>query len=281
MIIMTRGLPASGKTTWAKEQVLQGNGKVKRVNKDELRAMVDASKHSDAREAEIVAIRDYLVTRWVMQGLTVIVDDTNLHPSHEERLRELAKELNVEFKIQDFTHVSLGTCLQRNRSRERQVPESWMFREWEKYLKPTQDWASQPFKAIICDLDGTLALLNGRNPYDASQCGNDELNLVVRDIWDTFSHDKYMKIIVSGRSDKHRDETERWLTRNWISYHALYMRKDGDSRPDEIVKREIYDEKIRGMYHVHVVIDDRPKVIRMWQYDLGLPVINVGYGIEF
>ena len=24
--------------------------------------------------------------------------------------------------------------------------------------------------AIICDLDGTLALLNGRNPYDASLC---------------------------------------------------------------------------------------------------------------
>lgn len=281
MIIMTRGLPASGKSTWAREQVLAGGGFVKRVNKDELRAMVDASKHSNEREDEIVGIRDTLVERWVKQGKTVIVDDTNLHPSHEERLRELATQLGVEFQIKDFTHVSFDTCLQRNRERERQVPELWMFREWERYIKPTQDKASQPYDAVICDLDGTLALLNGRSPYDASTCENDLLNEVVRDIWDAFPKDEYMKILVSGRSDKHREQTERWLTRNWISYHALYMRKDGDNRDDRIVKREIYDEKVRGMWHVKAVIDDRPKVIRMWQYDLGLPVINVGYGIEF
>ena len=281
MIIMARGLPASGKSTWAKEQVLAGGGFVKRVNKDELRAMVDASKHSDAREEEIVGIRDMLVERWVRQGKTVIVDDTNLHPSHETRLRELAEQLGVEFRIQDFTHVPFGVCIQRNRERERQVPEPWMFREWEKYIKPIQDEASQIHPAIICDLDGTLALLNGRSPYDASTCENDELNTLVRDIWKAFPKDQYMKILVSGRSDKHREQTERWLTKNWISYHALYMRKDGDSRADEIIKREIYDNKIRGIYHVHAVIDDRPKVIRMWQFDLGLPVINVGYGIEF
>jgi len=281
MIIMTRGLPASGKSTWAKEQVLAGGGFVKRVNKDELRAMVDASKHSNEREDEICGIRDMLVTRWVQQGKKVIVDDTNLHPSHEARLREIAKELNVEFRIQDFTMVPFGTCLERNRNRERQVPELWMFREWEKYLKPQQDAASQEYKAIICDLDGTLADLNGRSPYNASTCENDLLNEVVRDIWDTFPHNEYMKILVSGRSSIHREQTERWLTKNWISYHALYMREAGDSRADEIVKREIYDKNIRGMWHVHAVIDDRPKVIRMWQFDLGLPVINVGYGIEF
>jgi hypothetical protein len=86
---------------------------------------------------------------------------------------------------------------------------------------------------------------------------------------------------MSGRSDIHREQTERWLKDKGIKYHALYMRKEGDHRADEIVKREIYDNNIRGKWHVKAVIDDRPKVIRMWQYDLGLPVINVGYGIEF
>ena len=91
-----------------------------------------------------------------------------------------------------------------------------MFREWEKYLKPKQDEVKEIWPAIICDLDGTLALLNGRSPYDASTCENDELNTLVRDVWDSFDLNEHVKILVSGRSDKHREQTERWLKNNFI-----------------------------------------------------------------
>ena len=281
MIIMTQGLPGSGKTTWAKERVLAGQGNVKRVNKDEIRAMVDASKHSHEREKDVVAIRDLLVRRWIEQEKTVIVDDTNLHPSHKEALSAIAKEYGVPFVVQDFTTVPLAVCLERNRTRERVVPESYIFQEWEKYIKKEKDPAAQSFPAIICDLDGTFAGLNGRNPYDASTCENDLCNPIVKHIWESYPQNEYMKILVSGRSGKYREETERWLVKHWIGYHALYMRAEGDQRPDEIVKREIYDTHVRGMYHVEAVIDDRPKVIRMWRYELGLPVVDVGNGIEF
>ena len=42
-VILTVGLPASGKSTWAKEQVSQNPGQYKRVNKDDLRAMLDCT----------------------------------------------------------------------------------------------------------------------------------------------------------------------------------------------------------------------------------------------
>src|SRR5512135_3110256 len=40
--------------------------------------------------------------------------------------------------------------------------------------------------AIICDLDGTLALLNGRSPYDASMCLDDGLNVPIAHIVRTY-----------------------------------------------------------------------------------------------
>ena len=279
---MCRGLPASGKSWWAKEQVLKGQGNVKRVNKDELRVMVDASKFSHEREKEIIGIRDMLVSRWIERGHTVIVDDTNYHPSHEQTLRDIAKMYGVDFAIKDFSDVPLGTCLERNRERtERRVPESYILQEWMKYVKPTPEYIEGVFPAVICDLDGTMALLNGRSPYDASTCEADILNPLVKHVWNSFDPDTHVKIIMSGRDGKHRPETERWLKQHWIRHHALFMRDEGDQTKDEIIKRNMYETHVKGQYNVVAVIDDRPKVIRMWQYDLGLPVLNVGYNIEF
>ena len=48
-LIMTKGLPASGKSTWAK-QYLDDNPGTKRVNKDDLRAMLDNGKWSKRNE---------------------------------------------------------------------------------------------------------------------------------------------------------------------------------------------------------------------------------------
>ena len=60
-IILTRGLPASGKSTWSKEQVAKSNGKIKRVNKDDLREMVDAGIWSKDNEQNIIDVRDAMV----------------------------------------------------------------------------------------------------------------------------------------------------------------------------------------------------------------------------
>jgi tRNA uridine 5-carbamoylmethylation protein Kti12 len=60
-IILTRGLPASGKSTWSKEQVAKSNGKVKRVNKDDLRDMIDAGIWSKINEQLILDARDAML----------------------------------------------------------------------------------------------------------------------------------------------------------------------------------------------------------------------------
>lgn len=125
---------------------------------------------------------------------------------------------------------------------------------------------------VICDLDGTLSLLNGRDPYDASTCQNDVLNEAVHSI----IKDKLV-ILVSGREDKYRENTLQFLVRNNVCFIELFMRKTGDFRKDYIVKREIYDNEIRGKYNVLFVLDDRDRNVRMWR-DAGLTCFQVADG---
>jgi len=126
--------------------------------------------------------------------------------------------------------------------------------------------------AIICDMDGTLAFLNGRNPYDASSCENDLLNPVVASL----IKDKLV-LLVSGREDKYREQTINFLDKYQINYEKLMMRETGDFRKDSIIKKEIFDSQIRGFYNIDFVLDDRNQVVEMWR-QLGLTCLQVAEG---
>ena len=101
-------------------------------------------------------------------------------------------------------------------------------------------------KIVICDLDGTLSLFEKtdktkphyRNPYDASTCDNDLLNEVVAGL--LFGR---KVVLCSGREDKFREPTERFLKKHGIVYEKLLMRKSGDYRKDSIIKEEIYTKR--------------------------------------
>ena len=83
-------------------------------------------------------------------------------------------------------------------------------------------------------------------------------------------------IVFSGRDGVCRPETEQWLRDKMIDYDDLFMRAEGDSRNDALVKLELFNKHIRGKYNVLFVLDDRPRVVQMWQDVLGLTVFAVG-----
>lgn len=136
-------------------------------------------------------------------------------------------------------------------------------------------------KAIICDLDGTLALLGERSPYDTAKAIDDALNTPVANVIEVYAHQKELPvelILISGREEQYRATTEDWLKRyNITHYRALYLRKHNDRRKDFVVKREIYEAHIKGKYDVIFVLEDRDQVVRMWR-DLGLTCFQVAYG---
>ena len=89
-----KGLPASGKSSYAKEKVRKNKGQYKRINKDDLRAMLDSSQWSKANEKYILQLRDNMLLECLDLGYNVIIDDTNLHEKHEIRIKELISDFN-------------------------------------------------------------------------------------------------------------------------------------------------------------------------------------------
>lgn len=129
-------------------------------------------------------------------------------------------------------------------------------------------------QAIICDLDGTLALLDGRHPYDPETVANDRLNEVVALILKRVDKPTFF---VSGRFEKYRQETEDWLKKHKIKYKALFMRANEDHGKDTDLKQYFYHQFFKGKYEVIFVLDDRNRVVKMWR-DLGLVCLQVAEG---
>jgi hypothetical protein len=130
--------------------------------------------------------------------------------------------------------------------------------------------------SIVVDVDGTLALVNGRGHYDYDKVSTDLPNEpVVRLVQMLATSHKV--VYVSGRPDSCYVDTYNWISEHVGVAGPLLMRADGDERSDAVVKREIFDTSIRNYYRVRYVLDDRNRVVRMWR-SLGLPVLQVADG---
>ncbi|MEU7069932.1 AAA family ATPase [Streptomyces narbonensis] len=298
--VMT-GLPASGKTTAARALQAEAEGRVRRVNLDDLRTMLDVPApergRSHAHERTVLDIQDAAVRSAVDDGFDVVVDNTHLTPHIPKRLKAAVTGRPVTFVVHDFTHVPVDECVRRDAARERPVGEEIIRILADKHAKATRggwrltaEWlggepAGTPYvpdpalpSAVMCDIDGTLALRGDRGPYDFTRCDIDLLNVSVRDALRAFRAAESDRIVLlSGRSEDHREITEAWLARHDVPYDELWMRASGDGRGDDIVKAELFDAQVRHRYAVRVSLDDRDRVVALWRR-MGLPTWQVNYG---
>jgi len=280
-LCLTRGLPGSGKSTWALEQVANSKGLIVRVNRDAIR-LTYGWKWEPKQEKLVMAARDDLINRALAYEKSVICDDTNLQSI--AWAEGLAQNRGIEFIINDeFLAVSFEECVKRDLERPasvgKDVIEEFYARYWKDQPKP-ENYGKEV--AILCDLDGTLALFPPhKNPYERDW-SEDWLNEPVRHTLAAMRETFNNKIIImSGRSEKYRQQTVMWLADKEVPYDDLFMRQSDDYRKDTIVKKEMYLENVNGLYCVRFVIDDRPSVVRMWRAECGLTVFQVGPNVEF
>lgn len=142
----------------------------------------------------------------------------------------------------------------------------------------TEDKVARP-TAWMVDLDGTLALNTHRNPYDWRAAGDDSPNFAVVTVSQALAtHPSVTAIIViSGREERARDVSITWLKSKGVPFDVLLMRSNGDSRPDEAVKEELFRRHVEPFYCVIGVLDDRDRVVQMWRR-LGLTCFQVADG---
>lgn len=273
----TVGLPGSGKTTWAREQ-MAADPNIRRVNRDDIRAMIQ-TKWTPKSERFTKRIRDFVIAESLLYGHNVICDDTNLTAKGVKELETLTKGMGMGLESKSFLDVPLHVCITRDEKRTNPVGASVIRDMWLRHVKPAlppQD-TTLP-SAVICDLDGTLAVLEGRDPYDASTCDKDGINNNVLDVLNDAKYEQGHTILfVSGREDKFRPQTEIFLRKAGHRSDLLFMRPTGDFRNDAVIKEEIYNREIKGKYHVDLVLDDRDRVVDMWR-GLGLETWQVNYG---
>ncbi len=130
-------------------------------------------------------------------------------------------------------------------------------------------------KAIIVDLDGTLADVSHRRPFlDETppdwksfneSCIVDPVNGWCKSLVLAMYFQRVAVIVTSGRWEEFRDASRTWLDDNGIPFAFLYLRQNGDQRSDAIVKEEILNKEILPRFDVLFAVDDRKSVVEMWR----------------
>jgi predicted kinase len=132
-LTITRGLPGSGKTTWARKQ----RGAV-RVNRDDLRRMLHGGILGLGwAEVQVTIAQRSLVEALLRAGLNVICDDTNLRARYVKEFAALAAACGADFVVRDFTDVPVDVCVARDAGREpaERVGEEAIRAMWQRHLE--------------------------------------------------------------------------------------------------------------------------------------------------
>lgn len=131
-LIILKGLPASGKTTFAKKYVLD-NPLTIRVNRDDIRSMLTPNfKHGSSMEGLVTLTEDLLIKEGLSNGYSVIVDATNLR-GHERFIELMPRESNIELSVEHFV-IDLEEAIKRDNNRENKCGKEVIERMYYKYV---------------------------------------------------------------------------------------------------------------------------------------------------
>lgn len=139
----------------------------------------------------------------------------------------------------------------------------------------------------IFDIDGTLANGDRRQHYLQTSPKNwdgwysevirDKLHLDVAKFVD-YGISRGIKInLCTGRDERCRVDTEKWLRDYEVKYDILYMRRHKDFRNDEIIKKEMLDDMRSRGYNPTMAFEDRDRVVKMWREN-GIRCMQVAPG---
>lgn len=280
-IILLQGCPANGKSTRAKEIYLSDPKKYVIISKDALRE-ARGDYWVPEQEKYIYQIEEAEARIALKNGLTPIIDSTNLNPSDIEKWEKIAKEFEVELE-KELIYVPLKIALERDSKRERRVTEKvikafyWKYFEKEYreemytdktfMLKQNEDLP----KAIIVDLDGTVAMHNGRGPFEWERIYTDVCDFRMKNIIESFEKSGVTVIFLTGRNKTEvaYKQTTEWLMNNFKFKFGLIMRDEKDFRSSDISKKDLYEKYIKDKYNVLCTFEDCIKCTKMWR-ELGL-----------
>lgn len=302
-LIVTVGVSGSGKTTWAEEYCRNEYGAIDtnkcNINRDNIRfalfnnGVKDWTKYkfNKANETKVTEMQDQIAQDCVAVGIDIIISDTNLNPKTRGKWRKFAADNDYEYEEKVFD-VSWETLVKRNAQRLGGVSESVIWRQYKQMNDFTGNvgkYQEDPLleDTIICDIDGSVAFMEGRSPFEWSKVGEDKPREAIIKAVIGMAQVTHHVTFLSGRDGICFDKTKAWLEKHLKGNDdnfrwELFMRAPKDSRKDSIIKDELYEKYVKGEHNVYAVLDDRRQMIRHWSLKEMPNLIDVGnYNEEF
>lgn len=298
-VTIVQGLPGSGKSTRVLKKLRDFKfGRAARINNDTLAEMLFGDKwvgidtDGKVRGKILADVRCAILQALLKNDYVdhVFIDNTNLYQRAINEIGNVAFD-NGAYVEMDKTclDISVEECIWRDEARDRPVGQD-VIRRMAKALpgahraafwNPPVPQAVEPDeslpRAYIVDIDGTVAIMADRNPYDYDKVWMDTPNQPVVDVVSRLAAGSRI-IFISGRSEDCYEMTYAWLKKAFpFSPFNLHMRTSKDMRRDSVVKHELFQKHVEGQYYVAGVFDDRDQVVRLWR-KLGLPTFQVNDG---
>lgn len=279
--VLLSGLPGSGKTTWAEAHCIGLRGeRFVHINRDDLRDALHFGVWKPRLEKTVIIARDALIRSSLAAGNSIIVDETFTNPAQYAHVRDLIAREFPDVVITD-KHIDtpLQECIKRDLKRgPRAVGAGVIRRMARQRAEVPLLYCSDLPSAVICDIDGTLALIPAGSNVYRRDYSKDLPNFPVINVVNTLAATVDNLILVSGRDEQFRPETVEWLRGTTLrTPDALLMRPSHNHDHDYVVKRNLYDRYIRDKYAVVAVFDDRDQTVDEWR-QLGLPTFQVADG---
>lgn len=301
-IIAMVGPSGSGKSTRAKElrkELVNDGEDVVIVNRDKLREMcfsytedTISEYYTDEKlgihEYMISEISDTIIKQALREKKVVVVDNTHLKQKYLKDLWKYGVLVTYDILI-----TPLEDCIKRDSERTRKVGKEVIEKQYKVFEQLLKDFdftkdRSKPIdkvvvnenlpKAIIFDIDGTLAHMDGRSPYDMSKVQEDTLDEPVFRAYEAAKKAGYKIIICTGRegSSEGITNTQCWLHDNNVIYDEFYIRPEKCYDPDWKIKEDMW-RHISMDYHIVAMYDDRNQVVDHAR-KLGFKVFQVAEG---
>lgn len=293
-----RGLPGSGKSTEAQRlvQTLLSVGVTTiNIDRDMFRIAAGFGVAPAGRYEEVISnTQRAVIENGLLHNWNVIESSTNLNARFLKELVKIGANCGAEVEIRDVD-TPLEVCIERDENRRLAGGHflgEQVLRDFAKRVMPKGKFPPKPKlpslvsgtlyfppldkpRAIIVDIDGTVAEVDGRSPYDYTLVSTDKPKQWVIDLVEGAAKNGETVIFMSGRDSMCRQDTLNWIRKHTnVTDFKLYMRAEGDERMDAIVKLELFNMHIRENYNVLYCVDDRAQVIKMYR-SIGLNVLDV------
>lgn len=135
-IIICQGLPASGKSTWAKAWVEELPENRIRLNNDDIRGML-GPYWQPSRERLVSKIYMKALRSAIELGYDIVLDNTNMNSKELKRIEDLAGIMEIaraiEIEYKPFFDTPLNVCIERDKERERPVGEEVILGFYDRY----------------------------------------------------------------------------------------------------------------------------------------------------